>query len=87
MEIPLITTTDIGLATALLTIGFSIDGTDPQDRRRVVFYFKKTPELDKAINAYWQRKLAVEPRGYEESRLEILRKIHEYQGNQKLEQN
>ena len=76
-DLPLVKTSDINLASALLCIGFSIMGIDNRNSNRVLFYFKKEPELARAIESYWDKSLKVNPLDLANSRREILSRIHE----------
>lgn len=64
--IPFYKTSDMVLATTLLTLGFPIEDMEnsSQDSRRVFFLFKDTPELKTTINDYWSRKLLVQPKDF-----------------------
>lgn len=57
-------TTDLGLATTLVTQGFSLHSLDRNNPHRVRFVFQKENELDEAVRAYWQKELVVEPLTY-----------------------
>ena len=54
-------TSDFPLCSVLIGCGFQPDSLDRSDERRTTFIFQKTKELEKAIQAYWNRELKVEP--------------------------
>ena len=70
-ELPVIKTSDFNLASTLYCLGFSIDGIDKTDRKRVVFIYKKTSDLEVALRKYWNHELRVDPLDFERSRREI----------------
>lgn len=76
-DIDLLETTDLTLASTLLTLGFDIMGINNQNPKRVVFYFKKTDALDGVIEAYWRKDIKVNPLELSKSRGEVLTRIHE----------
>lgn len=57
-------TTDLGLGTTILTLGFTLDSLDRSNPSRVRFVFKKKGGLDEVVHAYWQKELKVEPLAY-----------------------
>ena len=77
VDLPLVKTTDINLASYLLCIGFAITGIDNQIPKRATFYFKKTPELMQKINAYWDKSLRIIPLDMAHARKEILSRIYQ----------
>ena len=85
MDIEFFTTTDLTLASTLLTLGFNITGIDPSNSKRVVFYFKTTDALDGVIEAYWRKDIKVNPLELAKSRREVLNRI--YQGSQEHQPN
>lgn len=58
------TTYDLALTCALLTIGLQLVDLDGSDRHKTGFVFEDTDELQKAIKAYWNDQLQVNPRAY-----------------------
>jgi len=52
-------TSEMGEATALSCLGFDIVSITG-DRRKKQFVFDETPELHKAVNNYWTKKLKVD---------------------------
>lgn len=57
-------TTDLGLGTTIVTLGFTLDSLDRSNPSRVRFIFRKQDGLDEAVRAYWQKELSVEPLSY-----------------------
>jgi hypothetical protein len=54
-----INTTDLGLASCLLSLGFPVSKLDKSDPRRCSFIFEKCPRLEKAIDNYWYGSLKI----------------------------
>lgn len=55
-------TSNINLASTLHTLNFPIDAVYQAKNTEVVeFYFELIPELEKAVDDYWNRRLRVEP--------------------------
>lgn len=53
------TTPDLGLASALVALGFTVSHLDKQNPRRVEFFFEHSKELDDCVQAYWASTLDV----------------------------
>ena len=77
MDLPLIRTSDINLASSLLCSGFNIDGIDKHEIKRIFFLFRRTPQLDEIIDLYWRGDLKVNPKEFANARREIMARIHE----------
>lgn len=60
-------TTDLGLAAALVTNGYKLEELDKSDRKRVRFVFESSYEIDQAEIAYWNDTLVVSGRMMMES--------------------
>lgn len=56
-------TSDLGLAS-VLSLTHTIEKTDKSNLKRVLFYFQKTPKLEKLCADYWNKKLKVEPQAF-----------------------
>ncbi len=56
-------TTDMALAAAV-SLFLPIEAIDKTDRRRADFVFRKSEELDRLLEAFWNRELKVEVRAY-----------------------
>jgi len=50
-------TYDIGLASALVTLGYSLWDVDKTNFKKSQFIFKRDELIDKMINDYWDDKL------------------------------
>ena len=68
---------DLGLASTLQYLGFSIVAInkDPKEYPKANFVFEKTEELDNAISRYWQGLLLVEPKVYWNTTRELKSRI------------
>ena len=75
-SIGVVKTADFTLASTLYHLGFNIDGIDKHNKKRVYFYFRKTPELDSIINKYWNREILIKPQDFEKSQREIKARIY-----------
>ena len=53
-------TENIPLAITLVTLGFKLEVLDRKSRK-TKFYFSRTAELAEAVQAFWLRRLKVEP--------------------------
>jgi len=58
------TTSDLSLATTLMTDGFNLAELNRDDPRRVGFVFEDSNDLKEAIKQYWNNELLVEPQAY-----------------------
>lgn len=54
-------TTDLSLATVLVTLGFSLSFLDKQNPKKISFLFDRSERLDTIIQAYWAKQLQLEP--------------------------
>ena len=55
---------DLGLATALITAGFSLVSLDRQNLRKAQFVFRRGEGLDEVVDAYWADTLEGKLRTY-----------------------
>jgi hypothetical protein len=55
-------TYDIGLAAALVTLGYTLWDMDKTNLRKSQFIFKRDEHIDKMINDYWDSKLILPAR-------------------------
>ena len=53
--------TDLSLTVTLLTLGYPILRIEKVTLNKVQFIFKKSPELENLIEAYWNNTLKVSP--------------------------
>lgn len=79
MDIKYVKTSDINMASTLLTLGFPIDGIHAKEGQIHVydFYFAKSKELSKAIKDYWDKELRIEPLQLFSSRKDILTRMRD----------
>jgi len=57
-------TSDLGCATALVSVGHNIIGLDKEDPRRIGFIFHSDKNLEKAVDDYFADRLLVNARTY-----------------------
>lgn len=53
------TTSDLGLATALIAAGFKLVDLDKSNPRRAEFVFARDERINEAVNAHWNSELMV----------------------------
>jgi hypothetical protein len=58
---------DLGLAAALVSVGFEMKQTSYDNSGRAYFIFVQSVELDNAVNAYWTDALNVRARKYSDN--------------------
>ena len=58
---------DLGLASALVQVGFPLLGLDRGNGKKVEFIFTKTTELEEAVRRFWSGELMVDAQGYFEA--------------------
>lgn len=58
---------DLGLAAALVSLGYDLQGTVRNNAGRVYFVCSDTPVLQRSIKAYWNNELEVNARAYSEA--------------------
>lgn len=69
-------TSNINLATTLHTLNFPISGIYAKENSEIVeFYFENNPELERAVDDFWNRRLKVEPHSLLITRKELLDSI------------
>lgn len=61
MERSLFESSDMGLAAVLQVLGYTYVSARAVDRTRVMFSYLNTPELESTVDAYFQKKLMMEP--------------------------
>lgn len=57
-------TFDLGLSTALVSVGFSLVSLNRENLRKIQFIFRRGDGLDKMVDAYWADRLEVKARTY-----------------------
>ncbi len=55
---------DLYLAAYLIKLGEKLIGIDKSNRKRAVFIFEHTPQIDSLTELYWSKETMVEPRDY-----------------------
>jgi len=75
-EMDVIKTSDFTLASTLLCLGFDIIGIDKTNPKRVVFYYRKTSDLEVVIDKFWKDEVKVNPKDFVYSQREIRARIH-----------
>lgn len=65
-EKELFRSSDLSLS-AVLSMNCKIEALDKTEPQKVVFLFRREPGLDELVQAFWDRKLTVEPRAYFEA--------------------
>ena len=70
-------TSDLGLASALMTIGYNVVEIDKTNVKKMLFVFKDSENLQEDINNYWNRKLEVEPTEYFNSMKALKTRIYD----------
>lgn len=57
-------TQDLALATTI-SVYFPLEGVEKlPNSQKSVFFFKRSPELEQLVEAYWKRELKIEPQLY-----------------------
>jgi len=55
-------TFDLGLATALVALGYELARLEKENPKKVQFIFRRTKNIDFTINSYWDGKLEIDAR-------------------------
>ena len=64
-------TSDYPLAATLFTLGYDIIGVDKSNQKRVLFYFKRTEEVEKILQQFIRNEIKISPLDYERSKKSI----------------
>lgn len=70
-------TSDLGLAAALVATGRPIEDITLTDEKRGVFNFPDMDDLEFAVDDYWQGRLLVEPKTYQAKLKELKIRVNE----------
>ena len=54
-------TTDLNLASVLLSLGYTLDCIDKREPQKAIFIFLRQDNLDEVIQSFWSRALKLEP--------------------------
>jgi len=57
-------TSDLGLASSLVTVGYTVESLDRSDPQKIQFIFDRKNNIDDVIQAYWSHELSVSPLAY-----------------------
>lgn len=57
-------TYDIGLAAALITLGYNLYKVDKLDKKKCQFIFNRDEHIDKMVDEYWDDKLTLLVRSF-----------------------
>lgn len=60
-------TYDIGLAAALITLGYTLHKVDKIEQKKSQFIFNRDEHIDKMVNDYWDNKLTLPARSFYDS--------------------
>jgi len=60
-------TYDIGLAAALITLGYALYKVDKIEPKKSQFIFNRDEHIDKMVNDYWDDKLTLPVRSFYDS--------------------
>jgi hypothetical protein len=70
------TTYDLGLATALLTVGYKLENLDRSNGRRVLFIFEHKTGIEITSNRFFSDDLKVKARSYFDNLKAIKTKLY-----------
>lgn len=72
---------DLGLVTALISVGIPIYGTQNEKEGRVYFLFENIAKTQNYINDYWSDNLMVRARNYSDSMKMLKTRIYSEERN------
>ena len=75
-QLEVIKTSDFTLASTLLCLGFDILGIDKTNLKRVIFYYKRTSDLEVAIQDFRGDRVKVNPKDFVYAQREIKEQIY-----------
>jgi hypothetical protein len=67
---------DMGLATALISVGFSLVSLDRQNLSKVQFVFRRGDGMNEVVDAYWADRLEVKARTYFDTLKMLKNRLH-----------
>jgi hypothetical protein len=73
---PLFYTFDLGLATALISVGFELVSLNKENPRKAQFIIRQEQNLDSAISNYWSGELVVKARTFFETQKMLKNRIY-----------
>lgn len=71
-------TFDIGLAAALISLGYELKNVDKTNLKKSRFIFKRDEHIDKMINEFWSNKLLLPARTLIENIKMLKNRIYSY---------
>jgi len=74
----LFSTYDIGLASALLTVGHKLYEMDKSNPKKICFHFVKIRSIDKNVDDYWVAQLKVDARSFFENLKSLKNRIYSF---------
>jgi hypothetical protein len=69
-------TFDLGLASALSTLGYELWEIDKTNPRKAQFVFRQDKDIDKAVNDYWNNNLLVNARSIVDNQKMIKNRLY-----------
>lgn len=69
-------TFDLGLASALATLGYELLEIDKTNPRKAQFLFKQDKDIEKAVNDYWNNNLLVNARSIVDNQKMIKNRLY-----------
>ena len=75
-QLPQYRSYDLGLASALVHVGFSLLELDRGNGKKVELIFTKTRELEEAVKRFWSGELSVDAQGYFEAIRSVKNRIY-----------
>ncbi len=70
------TTSDLALASALVSLGFELLKLDRTNSKRVVFVFEADNYIQSDVEAFWNSKLRVDPIEYSDAQKYLKNRIY-----------
>jgi len=67
---------DLGLVSALVSIGWEIKSIDKTDRKKVKFIFPNSEELSEMTEKYWNKELEIDARTFFEDQKMLKNRIY-----------
>ncbi len=69
-------TFDLGLASALATLGYELWEIDKTNPRKAKFVFRQDKDIEKAVNDYWNNNLSVNARSIVDNQKMIKNRLY-----------
>ena len=69
-------TYDLGLASALVTLGYTLWDVDKTNPKKSQFFFSRDEHIDKMINQYWDDKLMLPARSLLENQKMLKNRLY-----------